>query len=360
MLGTLLDLERDLAGVMSLEDMSGSVLDKLQALTGASGAALFSFDRFGAVSIRGGSLASAMSGYSPDLFPEDALQQWSLRLPPGTFISDGSHPEGKQFDIASHLRSRPYVDFYRPLDIAFVMGLWPTEKAYGAPDMFGMMLTKPHPFEPFEAETVRQLHHLETPFRLAARRIAQFKALEHRADVLAQLPGCKSASLALWDPDGRLVWVSAEAQRHLERKLRRSDLELAARAAARQLSRRSGTGESLLGRPRRFHSSGGPPMLIAFSCLTAPDGRSWLLAEIRECVPSGSPLQALTQAEAKVLQLLSRGLSNAEIADQLRVSRETIKTHLKRVFLKLGVSSRAKAVHFFQQAFGRADARRQS
>src|SRR3569832_2573954 len=118
----LLELERDLAAVMSLEDISGIVLDKLQALTGAAGAALFSFDPLGGVSIHGGSLASPMSSYSPDLFPEDALQQWSMRLPPSMFISDGSHPEGKKFDLAAHARSRPYADFYRPLDIAFVMG----------------------------------------------------------------------------------------------------------------------------------------------------------------------------------------------------------------------------------------------
>ena len=341
----LLELERDLAGVMSLEDMSGTVLDKLQALTGASGAALFAFDPLGAVSIRGGSLASAMSDYSPDLFPEDALQQWSLRLPPGMFISDGSHPEGKRFDVAAHLRSRPYADFYRPLDIAFVMGVWPTGKPYGSPDMFGVILTRPHPFEPFADETVRQVRHLETPFRLAARRIARFSALEQRADVLAQLPGCKSGSLALWDPEGRLVWASAQAQRHLESKIRRGDLDQAARIAARQLSRRNGAGEPLLGRPRRLRSGGGPPMLVTFSCITAPDGRPWLLADLQE-YPAGGPLRELTQAETRVLHLLSRGLSNGEIGEHLGISRETVKTHLKRVFHKLGVSSRAKAVHF--------------
>jgi DNA-binding CsgD family transcriptional regulator len=345
MQGMLLELERDLAGVVTLEDMSATVLDKLQALTGASGAGLFSFDQLGAVSIRGGSLASEMSNYTPDLFPEDALQQWSLRLPPGMFISDGSHPEGKRFDIAAHLRSRPYADFYRPLDIAFVMGVWPTGKAYGSPDMFGLILTKPHPFEPFAAETVRQVRHLETPFRLAARRIARFNALEHRADVLAQLPGCKSGSLALWDPEGRLVWASAQAQRHLESKLRRGDLDQAARAAALQLSRRNGTGEALLGRPRLLRSGMGPPMRVAFSCITASDGRPWLLAEIQVAAAS-SPLEDLTPAETRVLHLLARGLSNAEIGEQLRISRETVKTHLKRVFFKLGVSSRAKAMHF--------------
>jgi DNA-binding CsgD family transcriptional regulator len=342
--GKLLELERELAGVMSLRDMSGTVLDKVQQLMGASGSTLFSFDEGGSVSTQGGSLEGAMSRYSPDLFPEDAMQQWSLRLPGSTFISDGAeHPEGKKFDFPAHAKTRPYADFYRPLDIAFVMGIWPTGLAYGSAQMFGLLLTRPPPFRPFGKRQLDQLRYLETPFRLAARRIAQFSALEQRADVLGQLPTLQAGALALWDVEGRLVWASAKAQRHLESKLRRGDLERAAQLALRQLRPRPAVGQTLLGRQRRLRSADGPPMLVAFSSIAGPDQRPWLLAEIEEASGAASPLSALTSAETRVLRLLVQGLSNAEIAEQLLVAKETVKTHLKRVFVKLGVSSRARA-----------------
>lgn len=49
---------------------------------------------------------------------------------------------------------------------------------------------------------------------------------------------------------------------------------------------------------------------------------------------------SLTPAEARVADLAARGLSNAEIAAELFVTPNTTKTHLSRVFAKLGVSNR--------------------
>jgi DNA-binding CsgD family transcriptional regulator len=51
---------------------------------------------------------------------------------------------------------------------------------------------------------------------------------------------------------------------------------------------------------------------------------------------------SLTEAERQVVALAAQGLSNAEIASQLFLSRFTVETHLKHVFTKLGVRSRAE------------------
>lgn len=52
----------------------------------------------------------------------------------------------------------------------------------------------------------------------------------------------------------------------------------------------------------------------------------------------------LTEREAQVLKLLSRGMTNQEIAARLMISTNTVKRHLKAVFGKLGVHTRAAAV----------------
>jgi LuxR family maltose regulon positive regulatory protein len=60
---------------------------------------------------------------------------------------------------------------------------------------------------------------------------------------------------------------------------------------------------------------------------------------------SPQPLvEPLTKRELEVLQLLTTDLSRQEIADKLVISQSTLKTHLRRVYDKLGVKSRAQAV----------------
>jgi DNA-binding NarL/FixJ family response regulator len=55
-------------------------------------------------------------------------------------------------------------------------------------------------------------------------------------------------------------------------------------------------------------------------------------------------LTALTPREVEVLTLVGRGLSNAELAEELSLSQATVKTHVARIFAKLSLRDRAQAV----------------
>jgi ATP/maltotriose-dependent transcriptional regulator MalT len=73
-----------------------------------------------------------------------------------------------------------------------------------------------------------------------------------------------------------------------------------------------------------------------------------LVVEEPEAAPAegGSPelMDPLTNRELEVLQLMSLGMSNQEIAHQLHIALGTVKLHTNRIFSKMNVNRRAKAV----------------
>jgi DNA-binding NarL/FixJ family response regulator len=80
--------------------------------------------------------------------------------------------------------------------------------------------------------------------------------------------------------------------------------------------------------------------------LLAPAVTRRLIGEFARLQPTPPPerLDELTAREIEVLRLVAEGLSNREIAERLVVGEETVKTHVSRVLMKLGLRDRTQAV----------------
>lgn len=89
--------------------------------------------------------------------------------------------------------------------------------------------------------------------------------------------------------------------------------------------------------------------VVSGDMLLAPEITRRLIEQfVRQPQPGdgASALKALTTRELDVLRLIARGMSNAEIAENLVVSEATAKTHVGRILAKLGARDRVQAVVF--------------
>ena len=69
------------------------------------------------------------------------------------------------------------------------------------------------------------------------------------------------------------------------------------------------------------------------------------LPDREENGPSGAA-RSLTPRQLDVLELIARGMRNAEIGAQLKISEQTVKTHVAHLLRRLGVKSRLEAAHY--------------
>ncbi len=70
----------------------------------------------------------------------------------------------------------------------------------------------------------------------------------------------------------------------------------------------------------------------------------------RRVAPAAAPSEPLTLREQEVLQLMSQGAANRQIARSLDISENTVKTHVRHILDKLNLESRSQLVGYLHRA----------
>ncbi|MFJ3962441.1 response regulator [Streptomyces sp. NPDC090036] len=91
-------------------------------------------------------------------------------------------------------------------------------------------------------------------------------------------------------------------------------------------------------------------VVAAGEALLSPNITKRLITEFSRLgaprAPSRARIEALTERETEVLSLIAQGLSNAEISEHLVLAEQTVKTHVSRILVKLGLRDRTQAAVF--------------
>ncbi|MFF7549676.1 response regulator transcription factor [Streptomyces canus] len=175
------------------------------------------------------------------------------------------------------------------------------------------------------AEAVKAVRRLRPDVVLMDIRMPNMDGLEAARQILAQGPDCRVIMLTTFDLDSYVyAALAAGASGFLLKDVTPSHLAAAVRLVD--------TGDALLAPSitRRLVER-----------YAATTGRT---------APGSAPpavhrdLAVLTPREREVLTLMGKGLSNAELAQELILSEATVKTHVARIFAKLTLRDRAQAV----------------
>ena len=78
-------------------------------------------------------------------------------------------------------------------------------------------------------------------------------------------------------------------------------------------------------------------------------GKRFISAEVEGILANDPPIPELSQRQSEILESISRGLTNKEIATQLDISLESVKSHVKVILEKLEASSRTEAAAIAQR-----------
>ena len=245
--------------------------------------------------------------------------------------------------------SAAYRECWRPFRIErqLVASMRDEEGAHGC-----LCLTRAAQEPAFTSSDLRAIEELR---RAAMRALASLRTLgvASLAETLAALSRGFPSPAFLFDSSGRVQWLSDEAILRLEldavrvgaATVLRSNPALEAMTAVASAVLRNPTADLVpllrrahLLRPgegasaRRFCEGGRPLLLVAIE----------RAAQAEQVDASAVSALGMGPTQAQVARLAAEGFSVANIAARLGISESTIRTHLRRAYVKLGVHSRAE------------------
>jgi two-component system, NarL family, response regulator LiaR len=158
-----------------------------------------------------------------------------------------------------------------------------------------------------------------------------------RADVVTIAPDADQAEVdvLLCDPVGRAVQI----EEYLSTVV---SLTLAPVLVFTWSSSPSSIRRSLAAGARGFVSKATGAADLAAAVMAVRRGETVAPTPTRSAAPAG--VAGLSTRESEVLDLICRGMSNLEIAEQLFVSVNSVKTYVRQIYQKIGVTRRAQAV----------------
>jgi len=165
------------------------------------------------------------------------------------------------------------------------------------------------------AEAIEKARELSPDVMLMDLRMPEVDGVEAITRIKAEKPDIKFIILTTYSDDEYIFrGIAAGARAYLLKDAPRDELFKAIRAVSR--------GESLI----------------------QPVVASRLLDKLAELSKKSPAVDTLSDREVEVLNLMAKGVSNKNIADQLSITQSTVKTHITSIFQKLDVTTRTEAV----------------
>lgn len=217
-------------------------------------------------------------------------------------------------------------------------------------------VARPASGRPFGDAEVARLRRVARHLSVAYVRARRVDALERRRTTVEELLDALSVPLLAHTADGRILFGNRAADRLLATSLGAAPAASLRAALCRNAATLAESGRRVASttvalppdeapgawrpRPARPH---GPATALAVRTAALPRAPEVLASFVYEAPAAlATPLPGLSPRENEIVELLVRGLSNRAIAEAASVSENTVKQHLKRVYGKLGLHSRAE------------------
>ncbi|MCA9552158.1 MAG: helix-turn-helix transcriptional regulator [Myxococcales bacterium] len=256
-------------------------------------------------------------------------------------------PTTALYGLKALKKTRVYNELWRPWGLDHHLALRfddPRRSAQSELNVLGLMINRDVRRGEYSDEELRRMSGLSAQLEGALARAARLDLLESRVAALeAALQEPPGQAKVVLDADAQVLHASTSPDAAAVVARLRARHHPVRQAARRLLSRRDDEPLALEqvveGAPgERWRASlalredgwrGRPLVVVSLVAVGTPPGWSSL---------------GLTRSEQAVLQALVAGQSNAEIGRSLFISPETVRTHLTRIYKKLGVRSRLEAV----------------